>query len=184
MNHTAFTANAQESKGNSTLLPVLLIVIVVVAIVIFATSDGQFRVVGPGPLLILALLMSRKNKKSDVTLYVNQDGTDFEFGYKNTSNESVGPYPILEYTNWCVERASTQNGYKYDLILQINTIKKNTQEPITIYFKNEIVARNPPAGWNRSTEKIQDKPGVFIVPNLAQLVSILDAEQQPESTNA
>ena len=176
MTQTVFTAYAKECRGSANFWPILLIVSLVLVVGVYTLTDGQYIAIGPSPLVIAIIYFATRNKKSEVKIFVNQRGTDFEFGYHDKANKIQGPFPILEYTYWCYERSATMNGWNYDLYFQINTTSQTAAHgTLSIYFKESIVARTPPAGWVRSKEEIKERPGVFIVPDLPKLAALIDA---------
>lgn len=182
MTQTVFNVDGQECKGANPLLPVLILAVLGVSIVVVLNSDGHYRFTGVSPVLLLAGYLSRRKLKEDARIFVNQRGSDFEFGYYNKANKMQGPFPVLEYTYWCFERSAAMNGWNYELYLQINTKKSaESQDVISIYFKQEIVARNPPAGWERTKQQIKEGPGVFIVPDLPKLAALIDAVPSAET---
>lgn len=178
MFETVFSNPAQRCKGNSDFWKVLIIATVIIVVGVYVVSDGTYIAFGPGPLLILIIWRLTRNKVEGITLYVNRKGPDFEFGYKDSNNEQKGPYPIDEYTYWCYEGTSTGNGWNYELYLQINS--RNA----TVYFKEKLVARNPPAGWQRTPQQIKDAEGVFYVPQLIQLAAMIDQATPGSATPA
>lgn len=181
MTQTVFTAYAKECKGSGNFWPVLIIVSLILVVGVNALSDGRYIAIGPGPLLIWIIYRSTHNKKEDVKIFVNQRGTDFEFGYHDKKNQIVGPFPVNEYTYWCYERSSSKGGWNYDLYFQINTTSQTAAHGVaTIYFKQEMVARNPPPGWDRTRQEIKESSGVFIVPDLPKLAAIIDAVPAPQ----
>ena len=147
---------------------------VAIAVVVFITADGKVRFVAPGPLLILALMRNNQSKQSNIKVFVNQDGSDFEFGYYNSRNELVGPFPIDEYTYWCVEQAHAKEGRNYDLYFQINTGGK------TVYLKQQVVLRTPPQGWDITPQRFGDGAAIFNCGNLLSLARIVDAGSASE----
>lgn len=178
MNQTVFQASAQQNRGSGQFWPALLVVTLIISVVVLILSEGQRIVVGPGPLLVLILWRATRNKKETVRFFVNQHNSDFEFGYHDSANKLHGPYPVHEYTYWCHERSATMNGWNYDLYIQVNSSNS------TVYLKQQIVARNPPPGWDRTPQQVKDGTGVFIVPDLVQLAALIDSgtPDEPAST--
>jgi hypothetical protein len=183
MTQTIFTAQAKECRGSANFWPILVGVSLVLVVGVAVFTEGRYVAFGPSPLVVAIIYFATRNKKNDVKVFVNQRGSDFEFGYHDKSNTIKGPYPILEYTYWCYERSATMNGWNYDLYFQINTKSETaTNGAATIYFKQEITARNPPAGWDRTKQQINEKPGVFLVPDLPALAALIDAVPADEIT--
>ena len=178
MNKTIFQSHGTQSKPASPLYPVLMFGAAALVIVMLITSDGHVRYVGIGPLLLAVVLQKQHNKRSNIRVFVNQSGTDFEFGYYNDSNQLIGPYPIDEYTYWYYQQAPVQSGWKYILYFQINTGGR------TVYLKEEVVGANPPSGWTKSTQRFSEGAvAVYECGNLVTLAKLIDAGST-EETNA
>ncbi len=179
MNQTVFQVEGKRHRGPGYFWKVLLCVAVVLIVGVFTLSDGKFIWLRPSPLLIAIIYFSTRNKKDDIKVFVNQHKTDFEFGYYDKDNKLQGPFPLDEYTYWAHERSPTNGGWNIDLYFQINT------KGATVYLKESIVAKTPPANWTRSTQKYADNNGaVFLVPELQRLVGIVDGVAAAETSQS
>jgi len=178
MNQTVFEVYGKRHRGSGHFLKILVVVTIVLVVGVFTLSDGKFKSYGPSPLLILIIYFATRNKKDEIKVFVNQHKTDFEFGYYDKDNKIHGPFPLDEYTYWAHERSATKGGWNIDLYFQINS--KNA----TVYLKESIVAKTPPANWTRSTQHYQDNNGaVFLVPELQRLVGIVDGVPETVTAN-
>lgn len=169
MNQTVFQVYAKQNRGSGQFWKILIVVTVILVVGVYTLSDGKMVALGPSPLLILIIWLATRNKKDDIKIFVNQHKSDFEFGYYDKDNKIHGPFPIHEYTYWAHERSATMSGWNYDLYFQINS------NNATVYLKQEVVAKNPPTGWARTPQRINDGGGVFICPDLEKLALIIDA---------
>lgn len=179
MNQTVFQVYGKQHRGSGQFWKIIIVVTFILVIGVYTLTDGKYIALGPSPLLILIIWLATKNKKDDIKIFVNQQKSDFEFGYYDKDNKMHGPFPIDEYTYWAHERSATTGGWNIDLYFQINT--KNA----TVYLKESIVAKTPPANWTRSAQSFSDNNGaVFLVPELQRLVGIVDGVSVPDTAAA
>jgi hypothetical protein len=169
MNQTVFQVYGEQHRGSGYFWKIIIVVTLILVVGVYTLTDGKYIALGPSPLLILIIWLATRNKKDGIKVFVNQQKTDFEFGYYDKDNKMHGPFPITEYTYWAHERSATTGGWNIDLYFQINS------NNATVYFKQSMVAKTAPPNWTRSAQSFPDNNGaVFLVPDLTKLAAIVD----------
>jgi hypothetical protein len=169
---TIFQQKAHRLKGQNPVFLILAIVCMLMIIVAMKFGIQRAYIMAAPGAGFMIMWRSSASRTEDIIFFVNKDGNEFYFSYKDEDLQRLEDVRIDEYKYWYY--VTNQSGGKqlYHLIFTIETTGN-------LYCLKEKIERDtPPPGWEYDNKQMPDQKDVLLIPNLQDLATFIDSNSE------